>query len=82
MNKFNLAIVFSAVVCIYACTPSEEDGIDLPDGPSATFSWSYLENDSNTVAFTGLSSEDSFLHLCWEELGSPLHTLCKYLEIC
>ena len=65
MNKFNIAIVFSAVVLIYACTPYEEDGIDLPDGPSATFSWSYLENDSNRVVLTGLSSEDSFLHL-WE----------------
>ena len=65
MNKFNLAIVFSAVVFIYACTPSEEDGIELPEGPSATFSWSYLENDSNRVVFSGLSSEDSFLHL-WE----------------
>ena len=65
MNKFNLAIVFSAVVFIYACTPSEEDGVELPEGPSATFSWSYLENDSNSVVFSGLSSEDSFLHL-WE----------------
>ena len=65
MNKINIAIVLSAVVFIYACTPYEEDGIALPDGPSATFSWSYLENDSNRVVFTGLASEDSFLHL-WE----------------
>ena len=61
MTKFNLAIVFSAVVSIYACTPSEEDGIDLPNGPSATFSWSYLENDSNTVALHVAKAHDQYI---------------------
>ena len=45
----------------FSCAPYEKEGIDLPDAPSASFSWEYLEGDENRVVFQS-NSEDSFIH--------------------
>ena len=63
-----LAILIAAV----GCQPIEEEGIDLPGAPSASFEWEYLYVDtaatpyvdSNRVVFTSLAG-DGFLHF-WD----------------
>ena len=63
-----LAILIAAV----GCQPIEEEGIDLPGAPSASFDWEYLYVDtaatpyvdSNRVVFTSLAG-DGFLHF-WD----------------
>lgn len=45
----------------FSCTPYEKEGIDLPEAPSASFSWDYLPGDENRVVFQS-NSEDSFIH--------------------
>jgi len=55
-----IAIVFGFV----ACEPFEEDGIDLPATPNASFSWSFLPGDENRVAFES-NSGDGFIHF-WD----------------
>ena len=63
-----LAILIAAV----GCQPIEDEGIDLPGAPSASFEWEYLYVDtaaapyvdSNRVVFTSLAG-DGFLHF-WD----------------
>lgn len=56
-----IAIAFAA---LQGCRPYEQDGIDLPAGPEANFSWEYVAGDSNRVAVSS-NSADGFLHF-WE----------------
>lgn len=61
-----------AAMAIVGCQPIEEEGIDLPGAPSASFDWDYLYVDtaatpyvdSNRVVFTSLAG-DAFLHF-WD----------------
>lgn len=61
--KYILPIILSGIL-IYSCEPYEEDGIDLPGPPSASFSWDYLPGDSNRVVFQS-NSGDGFIHF-WD----------------
>ncbi len=69
-----LGLAFLAAAAIYGCRPYETDGIALPEGPQADFSWAFVENDSNRVVFTSNSNE-GFLHL-WE-FGNGLTSTLK-----
>lgn len=69
-----LGLTGAAIALLAGCRPYETDGIDLPEGPAADFSWSYVEGDSNRVVFTS-NSEDGFLHL-WE-FGNGLTSTLK-----
>ncbi len=59
-----LTAALLAAVFFAGCQPYETEGIELPAGPNASFSWSYLPGDSNRVVFSS-NSTDGFLHL-WE----------------
>lgn len=66
MNKLlNLLIpIIAGSILIYSCEPFEEDGIDLPSPPSASFTWNYVEGDSNSVVFQS-NTPDGFIHF-WD----------------
>jgi PKD repeat protein len=61
--KFISLVAISAVM-IYSCKPFTEEGIDLPNPPSASFSWEYLSGDDNRVVFESTST-DGFIHF-WD----------------
>lgn len=61
--KFISLVAISAVV-IYSCKPFTEEGIDLPNPPSASFNWEYLAGDDNRVVFESTST-DGFIHF-WD----------------
>jgi PKD repeat protein len=69
-----LALAGIAAAFLYSCRPYETDGIELPEGPEADFSWAFVEGDSNRVVFTS-NSNDGFLHL-WE-FGNGLTSTSK-----
>ncbi|NNE56231.1 MAG: PKD domain-containing protein, partial [Flavobacteriales bacterium] len=61
-------------VMIYSCAPYTEEGIDLPNPPSASFNWSFMPGDENTVIFES-TSESGFLHF-WD-FGNGLTSNAK-----
>lgn len=73
--KWGSFALISGVLAVQGCQPYEEEGIDLPGAPSASFSWSFIDAvdslgqvvgvDSNRVAFEAAPVEGSFLQL-WD----------------
>ncbi len=71
------AAAFAAVVLFMAqgCKPYEEEGIELPGAPSASFEWNFIDAvdslgqvvgiDSNRVFVTAAAVDGAFLHL-WD----------------
>lgn len=65
-------LIYTAASCallLLACTPYEEEGIELPGGPSASFEYGFVVNpdgslDSNRVALKS-TAPDGFLHF-WD----------------
>jgi len=63
---------FALLLAAVGCQPIEEEGIDLPGTPNASFDWEYLYVDtastpyvdSNRVVFTSMAG-DAFLHF-WD----------------
>ena len=53
-----------AGMIIHSCKPFTEEGIDLPNPPSASFNWSFLDGDENRVVFESTSA-DGFIHF-WD----------------
>ena len=60
IDIFLILIVFGFA----SCEPFQEDGIDLPAPPTASFSWSFLPGDENRVVFES-NSGDAFIHF-WD----------------
>lgn len=67
--------LFIAIGLITGCKPYEEEGIELPGAPSASFSWNFIDAvdslgqvigvDSNRVALIADPVDGAFLHL-WD----------------
>lgn len=65
MKEFKFILIAAiAGMMIYSCEPFTEEGIDLPNPPSASFSWDYLPGDDNRVVFES-TSPDGFIHF-WD----------------
>lgn len=67
--RFHHFLPLAFLLAAVGCQPIEEEGIDLPTAPSASFDWEYLYVDtastpyvdSNRVVFTSMAGE-AFLH--------------------
>jgi len=65
MKNYLYTIVLGIIFLnFYSCNPQIDEGIDLPNAPSASFSWDYLPGDENRVVFNG-NPGDGFMHF-WD----------------
>ena len=78
MNKYTTlaSIALCIILCgLQSCKPQEEEGIDLPGAPVASFAWTFIDAvdslgqvigiDSNRVDFRAAEVEGAFLQL-WD----------------
>lgn len=74
--KATKIILLAAIVgmMIHSCKPFTEEGIDLPNPPSASFSWNYMDGDENRVVFESTAA-DGFIHF-WD-FGNGLTSNAK-----
>lgn len=73
--KLAAALSVTAFLIVQGCKPYEEEGIDLPGAPSASFSWNFIDAvdslgqvvgiDSNRVFVSAAPVEGAFLQL-WD----------------
>lgn len=73
--KLAAALSVTAFLMVQGCKPYEEEGIDLPGAPSASFSWNFIDAvdslgqvvgiDSNRVFVSAAPVDGAFLHL-WD----------------